>query len=760
MSQKLLIVESPNKSKKVESYLGSGWTVAASAGHIRDMPANEMGVEGPDYWPKYVTGERSGATIARLKSLAANASEIWLATDPDREGEAIAWHLEQVIGKGKVCQRVTFNEITKSAIQKAIAAPRKVDMRLFLAQQGRRVLDRLYGYKVSPALGNKLGKRGLSAGRVQSVALRLIVEREEAIRAFTKTKHYGVAVFMDDTDGPWTARWTPCLPVVTDDHPYVTDRAIAEAVLAAARRGLVVTDFAETEQARKPPAPFTTSTLQQAAANKLRMSVDATMKAAQALFEAGFITYHRTDSPNLSQDGVDAIWALLRERGQHAYIPDKPNTWKAKGDAQEAHEAIRPTDFHVFAPNTGNEQHDALYKMIWRRAVASQMKPAIFKVRTAQLETLQALDVLGDASTGALTAKFAARGETRIFDGWQKVALDDFTSEDEEEAALSLPVLRPGEQHTPSDGSVLEQETKPPKRYSEPGLVKALEREGIGRPSTYASIITILQKREYVQMVKRFFEPTELGEAIVHGLRGRFHFMEVVYTKEMEDQLDRIAEGKADYKAVVGHYDRELDGQLATFAGDSSVAAFAGTEAETHPCPNCEDGRLRRIKGSNGYFWGCSNYKREENPCKTTLPDAKGKPGKPKQPTEKSTAHPCPECGQGHLQRRPGKKKGTFWWGCDNYPECKHTAPDNDGQPGVWGERPAATGSGKPSGKGKAGSAQSAASATQYRCGACETGYLVKRTGSKGVFWGCSNYRNGCKHTEQDKNGKPQFAAS
>lgn len=745
MNRKLLIVESPNKCAKIQSYLGEGWTVAASSGHIRDMPVDEIGVEGPDYWPKYVTGDRSGKTIARLKSLAAGASEIYLATDPDREGEAIAWHLEQVIGKGKPCKRVTFNEITQSAIRKALAAPRSVDKRLFLAQQGRRVLDRLYGYKVSPALGNKLGRRGLSAGRVQSVALRLIVEREEAIRRFTKTLHYGVRLDFASAHSElcdWHARWDSS-PLVSEEQPYITDRSIAEAVCAVAANGVVVKDYGEKEQARKAPPPFTTSTLQQAASNKLKMSVDATMKAAQALFEAGLITYHRTDSPNLSEDGIAAIWDYLRSKGMDDYIPEKANTWKAKGDAQEAHEAIRPTDIDCFAPHTGNTAHDALYKMIWRRAVASQMRPARYIVRSAQLQTLNPL-----AELNHQTALFSASGKRLIFDGWLKAAQGDFTDETDEEENNPLPVLILAETHVPTQTKVLEQETKPPARFSEPGLVKALEREGIGRPSTYAAIITILQKREYVQMVKRFFEPTALGEAIVGGLRGRFHFLEVAYTKEMEDQLDRIAEGKADYKTVVAHYDGELDAQLATFAGDNSIAPFAGGNEETHPCPNCEDGRLRRIKGKNGYFWGCSNYKRESEPCLTTLPDNKGKPGEKKAAAPQSSDYPCPSCDSGFLQRRPGRKKGSYWWGCNCYPQCSYTAPDNNGLPGVWGEKKA---------EGKVQSqAESGGVEQTYTCGACG-GQLRQRRGSKGVFWGCSNYPD-CKHTEQDKNGKPQFA--
>ena len=799
---RLLIVESPNKVKHIEHHLGDGWQVAASAGHMRDLPQNEMGVAGPDYWPQYVNTERGGAVIARLRKLAQSAAEVWLATDPDREGEAIAWHLAQVLGKEHVYKRVTFNEISKTAIHKAIAAPRQIDRRLFLAQQGRRVLNRLYGYKVSPALGNKLGQHGLSAGRVQSVALRLVVEREEVIRNFKKVKHFGVLLVFATQEGStpdsgqWTARWTPPLvrpgkdahlsPTDNDDEtPLVTDRAIAEAVLAAARHGVVVTDFTEKTQARKPLSPFTTSTLQQAASVQLHLGVNATMQAAQALFEAGLITYHRTDNPNLSDDGIQAVWALLRQRGQDAYIPDKPNTWKAKDGAQEAHEAIRPTDFNLYkgadcAERGVNAVQIQLYQLIWRRAVASQMKAAQFKVRSATLTSTQpvaALDAVtapADGVPGQQQATFAARGQEMIFDGWMRLAqggdeTGEKKPEGEEDASGLLPLLRVGDSHTPQDGRVLELETKPPGRFSEAGLVKKLEAEGIGRPATYAAIISTLTGKGYVETVNRFFVPSALGEAIVNGLRNRFDFMEVSYTRDMEDELDAIAAGKADYQQVVAHYDQVLDGQLAQFA-QVELPRFAGAGTEnsaTYPCPDCGDGVLRRLKSKAGFFWGCSNYNREGNPCKATFPDNKGKPG---QRPEQSHDHPCPACGEGYLQRRAGKKPGTYWWGCNAYPACKHTAPDDHGKPGVWGDKPASgQASGKPatgksSGKsgtgrkitGKKGGGKAAQGG--YRCPDCG-GELVQRSGSKGVFWECKNYPK-CKHAEPDAHGAPRFAAA
>ena len=636
------------------------------------------------------------------------------------------------------------------------------------------MLDRLYGYKVSPLAGTKLGQRGISAGRVQSPALRLVVEREEAIRAFSKTKHFGVTVELPGDTGAasWSAQWDT-RPLVTDDHPYITDRDIAVEVLEAALPGLIVTAFEEKTQARKAPPPFTTSTLQQAAANRLKIGVEACMKLAQALFEAGLITYHRTDNPNLSQEGVQMVWDYLRAKGQAQYIPEKANVWKAKDGAQEAHEAIRPTDFHIFDPQTGKAQQDALYKLIWRRALACQMKDAQFQLRTAQLATLSPVAALRGLPPGndapAPTALFKASGSLRIYDGWMRVADDDYTSEEEQEAANPLPQLVVGAQYILQDGKILDLETKPPPRYSEPALIRALEREGIGRPSTYASIIGTIQQRGYVEVVKRQFVPTELGTALVQALRGRFDFLEIAYTKNMEDHLDAIAQGKAGYRAVVAHYDQALDAQLAVFAADTTVQPLAGA-AETFPCPNCNDGRLRRLKGKNGYFWGCSNYQREPNLCQTTLPDDHGKPG---QRPAKTQDHPCPACGEGYLQRRPGKKKNTWWWGCDRYPACSHSAPDDNGKPGAWGGRaPAATGgvppqagsggaTARPASGGKAASGSKTASGKRkaidktYPCTTCGKGWLQKRSGSRGVFWGCSNYPN-CTHCENDAHGVPQ----
>ncbi len=666
----LLIVESPSKTKKIAGYLGKGWQVEASFGHVRDLPIKEIGVSAPSYEPNYEISEKSKKTVAKLRELAKKADEIYLAPDPDREGEAIAWHLAELLCKNKPYKRVTFNEITESAVKKSINNPRLIDENLFMAQQGRRVLDRLYGYKLSPELSNKLNQYGVSAGRVQSVALRVIVDRERAIRNFVNTTHYGVSLIFDG----WFAHWDTS-DLLNDDNPYITDKTIADAVcIAVDNGGVTIKSFNEKEQSRKPPAPLITSTLQQAAANALKMSVSDTMDAAQKLFEAGLITYHRTDNPNLSEESIELIWDFLRSVGQDIHIPDKANKWKSKADAQEAHEAIRPTDFNKRTADTGDALLDKLYLLIWRVAVGSQMKSAVYKVRKAVLESNDIVDFSGAPEPKKQKAIFKASGRELIYQGWLILNKDDYTSEDSD-SDDNLPILPVNEVVKPTSVELLEKETKPPRRYSETALVKMLERESIGRPSTYASIIQVLLNRNYVEIKKRQFEPTPLGEAIVDALVNRFAIMETAYTSEMENQLDAVAQGRATYLDVVTEYDNALNAELNNFK-NAQIKPFGNDK--TYPCPECEDGQLSRRKGKYGFFWGCSNYR---NGCQCMRPDNNGKVGEPKgkQPIDKT--HKCPECESGYLQKRKSKK-GKWWWGCSGFKNgCKYMAYDKDGQP-------------------------------------------------------------------------------
>ena len=592
MCAKLLILESPGKVKKVQEILGSGWKVAASVGHVRDLPPKEMGVAAPDFTPHYVPTERGADVLKRLAGMVKNAEAVFLATDPDREGEAIAWHLAEAL-KLKNARRITYAEITDAAIKAALTAPRDIDMALVAAQEGRRVLDRLCGYMVSGPLSDVAGTR-LSAGRVQSPAVRLVVEREREIKGFTSTTHYGAeltfATVDNITDG-WKAAWV-VKPWLADGQEYFLDQSIAAKV--AALRTLDVQDCQETESRLAPPSPFTTSALQQAASTALKFSPKRTMELAQRLYEAGFVTYMRTDSPNLSQEAVQSIRAFCESQGWQ--LVDTPRVWKSKEGAQEAHEAIRPT--HIEEEEAGeNPDEQALYRLIRLRTLASQLADAVFAVRTLQLT----------ATVDGKEALFEAKGRTLVSPGWKTLQQGE-TAEDggdngEDDAVNPVPAMKPGTQATALSGTVLTRKTKPAARYSEASLVRELEKRGIGRPSTYAAILDTVQQRGYVKMEKRNLVPTVLGEKVVDALAGRFSFADYEFTKGMEQALDDIAQGKARYRDVVSSAHARLTDELAAF-----------TSATGKTCPKCGKPMRHKVKaagkdGKGGYdFWGCSGW--------------------------------------------------------------------------------------------------------------------------------------------------------
>ena len=593
MCAKLLILESPGKVKKVQEYLGSGWKVAASMGHVRDLPPKEMGVAAPDFKPHYVPTERGADVLKRLAGLVKGAEAVYLATDPDREGEAIAWHLAETL-KLKDAKRVAYAEITEKAIKAALAAPRTIDMALVAAQEGRRVLDRFCGYMVSGPLSDVAGTR-LSAGRVQSPAVRLVVEREREIRAFVSTTHYGVeltfATVDNITDG-WKATWV-VKPWRADDAEYFLDQTIAAKV--AALRTLDVQDCQESESRLAPPAPFTTSSLQQAASTALKFSPKRTMELAQRLYEQGMITYMRTDSPNLSQEAVQSGRAFCESQGWP--LVDAPRTWKSKEGAQEAHEAIRPT--HPETEEAGeNPDEQALYRLIRLRTLASQLADAVFAVRTLKLT----------ATVDGKEAQFEAKGRTLLSPGWktlQQPHISEDIAEDDNEAepANPVPAMKPGTQATALSGAVLTRKTKPAARFSEASLVRELEKRGIGRPSTYAAILDTVQQRGYVKLEKRNLVPTPVGETVVDALAGKFSFADFDFTKGMEQALDDIAEGKARYRELVGAAHARLVEELAAF-----------TSATGKACPKCGKPMRHKVKapgkdGKGGYdFWGCTGW--------------------------------------------------------------------------------------------------------------------------------------------------------
>jgi len=547
----LFIVESPGKTNKIAGFLGSGFIVKASFGHVRDLPPKDMGVDVDNgFKPTYVvidnkTGKSKRSIISELKAQAAKADSIYLATDDDREGESIAWHLYVALGLkrlGKPVHRVRFNAITRPAIEKAMGSIGKLDIPLVSAQECRRVLDRLVGWMVSPKLRH-LG-RGFSAGRVQSPAVRLVVERELEIRNFLSVTHYTVEARMD-RPFPWKALWDHA-PYREKGQTLWLDKAVAEAVAKVTR--LTVLSVEKSQRERRPPPPFITSTLQQAASVALRLSPEKTMSVAQKLYEQGLITYMRTDNPNLSDEGLQDIAAYLQANKLPAAT--KPNTWKTKESAQGAHEAIRPT--HA-ADRTGggSREEQALYDLIWQRAVASQMANATFDVTEIRLEGNVAVP-LGDNKPSL----FVAKGETVTSKGWMALTQPHEDNENkQEEPAQPLPALKAGDAFD-CKGVCVVRQTTPPTRYTEASLVKKLEELGIGRPSSYATIVGNLKSpvRNYVIInAKRQLEPTDRGFAVVNELVGKqFSFLEYDYTKHLETGLDQVAAGNKTYQALLG----------------------------------------------------------------------------------------------------------------------------------------------------------------------------------------------------------------
>ena len=596
MCAKLLILESPGKVKKVQEILGPGWKVAASVGHVRDLPVKEMGVAAPDFKPQYLPTDRGKEVLARLAGMVKNAEEVFLATDPDREGEAIAWHLQDAL-KLKNTKRVTYAEITESAIRAALSAPRSIDMALVAAQEGRRVLDRFCGYLVSGPLSNAAGEK-LSAGRVQSPAVRLVVDREKEIKAFSSTTHYGAELTFENVDNI-TDGWKAALlvkPCLEEGQEYLLDKSLTEK--AAALRTLDVLDCKESESRAAPPAPFTTSTMQQAASSSLKFTPKQTMQLAQRLYEQGAISYMRTDSPNLSQEAIQAIRAYCEAKGWP--LVETPRKWKSKEGAQEAHEAIRPTHIEIEdAGETADEK--TLYRLIRLRSLACQLEDAVYAVRTLQL----------GADMDGIQALFEAKGRTLLSQGWKVLADQEDgpgaegegSAEGENEPCNPVPAMKPGTKATALTGMVTTKKTKPASRFTEASLIRELEKRGIGRPSTYAAIIDTISNRGYVKTEKRFLVPTPLGEKVVDTLRGNFAFVEYAFTKGMEQSLDDIAEGKAEYRAVIAAAHAQLEQELAAFAKSTGKA-----------CPKCGKPMVHRMKkagkdGKGGYdFWGCTGW--------------------------------------------------------------------------------------------------------------------------------------------------------
>jgi DNA topoisomerase I len=553
----LLIVESPTKARKISSFLGPDWRVEASFGHILDLPKNELAIDPKTYALKYEPSDSGRKTIAKLRGLAAEASQVYLATDPDREGEAISDHLRKAL-QLRNYRRVTFNEITKAAIIKAIANHRQIDGSMVMAQEARRVADRLIGYKISFPL-SRMANMQLSAGRCQSPAVRLVVERQQAIEMFKVTDHFGACVYFDNK--AWQADWMTN-NFVTNDAPYVLDQALAER--AAACRQFKVIKTASKTTAIGPPAPFTTSSLLQAAGATLKMPPALAQNLAQKLFEGGHITYHRTDNPNLSDDGAAMMENYAHEQGWP--VSPKRRKWRLPQGAQEAHEAIRPT--HPENLGAGeNDNEKALYQLIWRRAIASQMVDAIIDSRALILEARSSQNEL---------MRFIASEHTQKVAGWKIVTKGDKAADDDQDEPINdktkLPLLQDGNTATAGTGELVGKKTAPPSRYTETSLIKTLEKLGIGRPSTFASIVKTITERGYVRVEKRLLYAQPSAIAIVNGLTTRFDFIEYKFTEELERQLDLIAQGETSFFEVVSKLDHQLVTELAVLSSSTPPA--------------------------------------------------------------------------------------------------------------------------------------------------------------------------------------------
>jgi len=656
----LLIVESPAKARTIASLLGAGWRVSASMGHVRDLPQKEFGVSRETFAPEYVPTTRGKEVLSRLRAQVKTASHVYLATDPDREGEAIAWHLAEALHlpKGKT-SRVAYHEITETAIRKALASPRDIDLHLVDAQQARRVLDRVVGYTVSPKLWAQAKGLGLSAGRVQTPTLRLVVERDRAIADFKTTHHYGAELDIAHAL-PFTATWDTTAYRKSEDEPYVLDRSVAES--AASVRAVTVKTCLDGTRRVNPRPPFTTSALQQAASAKLDFSPEYTMQLAQALFERHHaISYHRTDSVVLSTEAIDAIRSYARTKGYP--LPGKPiqHTGKSK-NAQEAHEAIRPTDVTAEQPQGVTGDALALYKLIHRQAVASQLAPLVLATRKIVL-----VNVAQDRpalAQGAFT--YEAKGQT--------VTEPGFTVLTGAPTETRLPSIATGTKLHVEDGRVLEQQTQPPARYTEGSLIADLERRGIGRPSTWAAILSNIKTRGYITVKGKKVFSTPVGSALVDALAD-MRFASYDYTARLEKALDRIAAGEVGYTAVVRKGWADLDEDIAgkmhpMHVPDVAVAAARPPKpsSRSKAAPKSATQRktgTRSTKSSGAKSAGTRSTGTKFAGTKSAGTKSAGTKSDGK--TQK-----CPECGAAMKKR--SSARGEFY-GCSAYPDCRGTRP-------------------------------------------------------------------------------------
>lgn len=712
MAKNLVIVESPAKTKTLKKFLGSQWAVEASVGHIRDLVKKDMGV-GPQYEPKYEVLAAKKDVVKKLKQAAKSAKTVYLAPDPDREGEAIAWHIAQILDKEpEAIKRVTFNEITRRAVLAALENPTDIDLRKVDAQQARRVLDRLMGFRLSPLLWEKI-KQGLSAGRVQSVALKMVCERQAEIDAFVPVEYWSLAADLEaGTPPPFSAK----LHKIGGKKAEVGNGEDAAKIVAALEKGSFRVGAVERKQSlQRPSPPFITSRLQQEAARRFGTPVKRTMALAQGLYEGkdigdrgsvGLITYMRTDSTRIAEEALEAGRAFIAATWGEAALPEKPNRYRSKKGAQDAHEAIRPTTFDL-PPEAVRDFLKAdewrLYKLIWDRFIASQMLPAVFDVTQVDVEN------------GPYVLR--ASGKVLKSPGFLAVYREAAEEDSTEEAEGMLPAVAEGETLKLLKLHSDQKFTQPPAAFSEATLVKALEENGIGRPSTYATILSTLTERSYVDKKEGRFHPSFLGALVNSMLQKGFHdILNEGYTAELEEKLDRIEDGEVQWKSAIAEFDAKFSKDLET-AGEQMPNVKREGIPTGETCPDCGTGRLLMRFGRFGTFIGCSNYPE----CKYTRnPEEANAEEEKKAPAEGAAAEeipPCELCGKPMQVRR--SRFGVFY-GCTGYPECKGIR-----KPGaVKKEEPKPTG---------------------VACPECGKGTMVEKTSRRGkTFFSCSRYPD-CK---------------
>lgn len=656
MADSLVIVESPAKAKTIGKYLGSKYIVKASMGHIRDLPKSQMGVEiRNNFEPKYITIRGKGSVLKELKDASKKVKKIYLAADPDREGEAIAWHLAHYLElpQNEAC-RVVFNEITKQAVKDAFKSPRRINQDLVNAQQARRILDRLVGYKISPLLWKKV-KKGLSAGRVQSVAVKLICDRENEIKAFVPEEYWSITAKLATGKTDFEAKFYS----IGDKKELHNQQEVNEVLAELDKAAFVVSDVKEKERQRNPAPPFITSSLQQEAARKLNFRAAKTMSVAQQLYEGidigsegtvGLITYMRTDSTRISPVAQEEAKEYIVGKYGASYYPETPRNYVRKNaNAQDAHEAIRPSSV-LREPDSikGHLSRDQyrLYRLIWERFVASQMASAVLDTMTVDI--------------AASSVVLRAVGSKLKFPGFMKVYVEgnDDAAPDAGDEEKLLPPMKPGDKVSAKQIDPKQHFTQPPPRYTEARLVKALEEMGIGRPSTYAPTLETIQKRGYVAIEEKKFVPTELGELVIQQMAEFFpEILDVEFTAHMEEELDHVEEGKEDWVQVLNEFYKSFEKRLEV-AEEEMEKVEIQDEVSDEICEKCGRHFVYKM-GRFGKFLACSGFPE----CRNT------------KPIVKDTGVTCPNCHQGKIIERRSKK-GRLFYGCDRYPECEFVSWD------------------------------------------------------------------------------------